>query len=334
MGVAIRDILADYRYPVDWDSLKGVAAIDAHNALYQFLSIIRQPDGTPLMDHEGRVTSHLSGLFFRSTNFLEKGIRPVYIFDGPPPDFKMETLQERRAIREEAGVRWQEALKRGDREEAYRQARSASRIDASVISTSKELLGHMGIPFLDAPSEGEAQAAYMVQQKEVSYAVSQDYDALLFGASVLVRNLTIRGKRKLRGRTISVKPERLILNDILAALEITREELIEIGILIGTDFNPGIRGIGGKTALKLVRQDMFSETMQDKQPDFDPDPVKAFFLSPPFISDYHLAWSGPDEEGIVEMLCEKFDFSKERVMGALEKMSVKAGQKTLDKWFS
>lgn len=333
MGVALRDILGDYKQTIEWDALRGTAGVDAHNALYQFLSIIRQPDGTPLMDREGRITSHLSGIFFRSVNFLEKGIRPVFIFDGKSPEFKADTIEKRRSAREEAGQRWEDALRRGDTEEAYRQARSASRIDERVIATSKELLERMGIPWIDAPSEGEAQAAYMVQKGDLRYAVSQDYDALLFGAPVLARNLTISGKRKVRGRMLTIKPERLILKDILSGLDLTREKLIEIGILIGTDFNPGIRGIGAKTALKIVQNDQFISTFQEKQPDFNPEPIREFFLHPPTTGEYVLSWKPVDEDGIIEMLCERYDFSRERLITSLDKLRGKAGQKTLDQWF-
>ncbi|MDD1655972.1 MAG: flap structure-specific endonuclease, partial [Methanomicrobiales archaeon] len=133
MGVALRDILVPYKKQVGWESLAGVAAVDAHNALYQFLSIIRQPDGTPLMDGQGRVTSHLSGILFRTLNFLELGIRPVFIFDGTPPDLKAGTIQERREVRREAGERWREALARGEVEEARKHAMASSRVDDFVI---------------------------------------------------------------------------------------------------------------------------------------------------------------------------------------------------------
>jgi flap endonuclease-1 len=333
MGVAIRDILSECRTPVEWAALSGVAAIDAHNALYQFLSIIRQPDGTPLMDHEGRITSHLSGLFFRTVNFIEKGIRPVYIFDGKPPEFKARTVELRREVRKKADERWQEAMKVGDIEEAYKQARSASRIDAHVIASSKELLTLMGIPVLDAPSEGEAQVARMVVKGDADYAVSQDYDALLFGAPLLVRNLTVSGKRKMRGKMVTVKPEKIVLQDVLSELILSREELVEIGILIGTDFNEGIRGVGAKTALKIVRQGKFDEVVREKMPGFDIEPVKSFFMDPPVTNEYMVQSRKPDREGIVDMLCGQYDFSDERVESALEKMSEQSGQKTLDQWF-
>lgn len=333
MGVALRDIIAEYKTPVTWEALPGIAAIDANNALYQFLTIIRQPDGTPLMDHKGRVTSHLSGILFRMASFMEKGIKPVFVFDGKPAALKQVTINERRKIRDEAGEKWKEALERGDEEEAYKQARSATRVDATIIETSKELLRLMGVPVVQAPGEGEAQASYMVAKGDARYVVSQDYDTLLFGAPTLVRNLTVSGKRKIRGRQITVSPERIVLADTLAGLKLTREQLIEIGILVGTDFNPGVEGVGAKTALKIMQKGEFAKKLGEKQPDFDPAPVMEMFLHPPVTDGYSLAAGHPDPESIRKMLCDGYDFSVERVDKAMEGFTVKAGQKTLESWF-
>jgi flap endonuclease-1 len=333
MGVALRDIIAEYKTPVTWESLPGIAAIDANNALYQFLTIIRQPDGTPLMDRHGRVTSHLSGILFRMASFMEKGIRPVFVFDGKPAALKQATIDGRRKIRDEAGEKWKEALERGDEEEAYKQARSSTRVDATIIATAKELLGLMGVPVVQAPGEGEAQASFMVARGDARYVVSQDYDTLLFGAPLLVRNLTVSGKRKVHGRQITVNPERIVLADTLAGLHLTREQLIEIGILVGTDFNPGVAGVGAKTGLKIVQKGEFAAKLKEKQPDFDPAPVLEMFLHPPVTSEYSLAAGHPDPEGIRKMLCDGYDFSPERVDKAMEGFTVKAGQKTLERWF-
>ncbi len=333
MGVALRDIIAEYKTPVTWESLPGIAAIDANNALYQFLTIIRQPDGTPLMDRQGRVTSHLSGILFRMANFMEKGIKPVFVFDGKPTTLKQATIDERRRVRNEAGAKWKEAVERGDDEEAYKQARSATRVDDTIITTSKELLALMGIPVVQAPGEGEAQASYMVAKGDARYVVSQDYDTLLFGAPLLVRNLTVSGKRRIRGRQVTVSPERIVLADTLAGLHLTREQLIEIGILVGTDFNPGIEGVGAKTGLRIVQKGEFLLKMKEKMPDFDPAPVMDMFLHPPVTNDYSLASGHPDPEGIRKMLCDGYDFSLDRVDKAMEGFTVKAGQKTLERWF-
>ncbi|WAI01312.1 flap endonuclease-1 [Methanogenium organophilum] len=333
MGVALREVLTDYKVPVGWDSLSGTAAIDGNNALYQFLTIIRQQDGTPLMNSEGKVTSHLSGLFFRTARFLEYGIKPVYVFDGKPPDLKSTTIAKRREIRDKAGTAWKVAREEGDVAESYKQARASTRVDEWILSSSKELLTCMGIPFVDAPSEGEAQAAFMVRKGDLDFSVSQDYDSLLFGVPVLVRNLAVSGKRRIRGRTITVEPEKLYLSKILEGLGISRENLIEMSILIGTDFNAGIKGIGPKTALKIVRNNAFQETLDEKAPDFDPEPVIDFFRSPPVTEKYDISWQNPDESALRDLLCSRYEFSAERVDAVLTKMRTTAGQKTLDHWF-
>lgn len=333
MGVALRDIVAEYRTPIGFESLAGPAAVDGNNALYQFLTIIRQPDGTPLMDQHGRVTSHLSGILFRTATFLEKGIQPVFVFDGKPAELKQATVEARRKVRTEANERWKEALARGEVEEAYKQARSSTRIDADIIRTAKELLQLLGIPVVQAPEEGEAQAAHMAANGDVRYVVSQDYDTLLFGAPTLVRNLTVSGKRKVRGRMVTVIPERIVLADVLAGLALTREQLIQIGILVGTDFNEGISGIGAKKGLKIVRDGAFTKTLKEKVPDFPSEPVIDLFLHPAVTDAYTLSWERPDPEGIKKMLCGDYDFSVERVNKALEGFTVRAGQRTLASWF-
>jgi len=333
MGVALRDILAEYKTPVTWEALPGIAAVDANNALYQFLSIIRQPDGTPLMDSRGRVTSHLSGILFRVSNFMEKGIKPVFVFDGKPPVLKQATVDERRKIRSTAEVKWKEAAERGDEAEAYKQARSSSRVDTTIIETSKELLRLMGLPSIQAPGEGEAQAAHMAIKGDARYVVSQDYDTLLFGTPTLVRNLTVSGKRKIHGRQVTVNPERIILADVLAGLKLTREQLIQIGILVGTDFNPGVEGVGAKTGLKIVQKGEFEAKIAEKLPDFDPGPIMDVFLHPDVTDNYTMEWGHPDIDGIKKMLCGEYEFSEGRVEKAMENFCTKAGQRTLESWF-
>ncbi len=333
MGVDLRELVLPYKKEIALEELRGIAAVDAFNALFQFITIIRQPDGTPLMDKTGRVTSHLSGILFRTANLMEKGIKPLFIFDGTPPPFKEETVQMRRDGRALAETLHKEALARGDIEEAYKQARAASRIDSTIIASAKRLITLLGLPVVDAPSEGEAQAAYMTISGDVGYAVSQDYDTLLFGSPALVRNLTVSGKRKMHGRSITVNPEKIFLDDLLFGQKISREELIQIGILVGTDFNRGCYGIGVKTGIKIVKEGGYEKTLKEKMPDFDPVPVEQFFLHPPVTKDYSLEWKTPDFEGIRAMLCEEYDFGEERVNRALSGLGLKIGQKTLDSWF-
>jgi len=243
---------------VTLESLGGKSiAIDAYNALYQFLAIIRQPDGTPLKDSTGKITSHLSGLFYRTTNLVELSIKAVYVFDGVPPTLKETEIKRRAKVKEEALVKYEKAMAEGRIEEARSYAQATSRLKDYMADDSKRLLTLMGIPWLQAPSEGEAQAAHLARKGDTNFCASQDYDSLLFGAPMLVRNVTISGRRKLPKKEvyIDVVPETVELNQALKELGITREQLVDIGILVGTDFNPeGIKGMGPKTALKLIKE--------------------------------------------------------------------------------
>ncbi|HEX59917.1 MAG TPA: flap endonuclease-1 [Methanomicrobia archaeon] len=304
------------------EALAGkLVAIDAYNTLYQFLSIIRQPDGTPLMDSKGRITSHLSGLIYRTSNLMEAGIKPVFVFDGEPHRLKERTLKERAAHREEARRLWEE-LKEVAPEEAFKYAQASARVDEAIINDAKTLLGYMGVPCVQAPSEGEAQAAYMVQRGDADYVASQDYDSLLFGAPRLVRNLSISRKRKLpSGRRVEVNPELIELSQ-LERLGITREQLVDIAILIGTDFNEGIKGIGAKKALKLIKEHGSLEAALSaigKEIE-DYNEVRRIFLEPDVTDDYELEWAEPDEDAIKRFLCDEHDFSEERVEKAIEKL--------------
>ena len=205
MGVqSLGDLVV--KRPVAMEELSGrTLAIDALNYLYAFLSVIRQPDGTPLTDSKNRTTSHLSGLFYRSINLLESNIKPIFVFDGEPPELKKETIAERRAQRKEAKEKWEDALAAGDVIAARKYAQFALSLNEQMIHESQDLWDYSGIPRIQAPSEGEAQAAHMAATGLVWAAASQDYDSLLFGAPRLVRNLAITGRRKLPRKPVYVK---------------------------------------------------------------------------------------------------------------------------------
>jgi flap endonuclease-1 len=255
LGVNLRDLVP--KTTVKLEDLGGKSmAIDAYNALYQFLAIIRQPDGTPLKDGAGRVTSHLSGLLYRTSNLVEMGIKPIYVFDGMPPALKEVEIKRRARVKEEAAVRYDRAMKEGKMEEARVYAQATSHLKDYMAEDSKKLLDVMGIPWVQAPSEGEAQAAYLTKRGHADYCASQDYDSLLFGAPKLIRNVTISGRRRLPSKNVFVEvlPEIVELDHVLKQCGITYEQLVDVGILIGTDFNPdGIEGLGPKTALKGAR---------------------------------------------------------------------------------
>lgn len=338
MGVDLGDLLK--KKPVELSDLSSkVIAIDAYNTLYQFLSIIRQRDGTPLKDSKGNVTSHLSGLLYRISSLREAGIKPVFVFDGKPPEMKSSTIEKRVEARQSAKLKWAQAQEAGLAEEAYKYAQASSRVDATIVEDSRKLLGSMGIPFVDAPSEGEAQAAYMVSRGDADYAGSQDYDSLLFGAPRVVRNLTVSGKRKVPKKNlyVDVKPEIMQLDETLAELGISRGQLIDIALCVGTDYNPGLSNIGPKKAFKLVKEHGSIEEVLARTDNEIPglDEIKEFFMNPPVTKDYNLNWKKPKTDSILEMLCDEHDFSRERVTKALEKMEASSGggQRTLDSWF-
>lgn len=316
-------------------------AIDTNNILYQFLARVRQQDGTPLKDFQGRITSHLSGLFFRTINLLENLIEPVFIFDGKPSELKMAILEERQKIRETAQKEWEEARERGDLVAARKYAQAAISLKSDMVSESKKLLEAMGIPYIQAASEGEAQAAHLALKGDVWASVSQDWDSILFGTPILVRNLTITGKRKIPGRdqTIEIEIELVNSNKALDDLSITREQLIDIGILVGTDFNEGISGIGPKKALKylLDYNSLEGVIQQGKiQIDFSFEEIRNLFLNPVVIDDYTIKFEKYDEQKILSLLCDEHNFSEDRVNTALKRLkSVKEKKKqsSLDKWF-
>lgn len=321
------------------DLANRVVAIDAFNTLHQFLSIIRQRDGSPLVDSGGRVTSHLSGLLYRTASLVEAGIKPIFVFDGKPPDLKSETLNKRREIRESALEKWESAKVEGDLEAAYKYAQASSKVNPEIVEDSKYLLSIMGIPFIQAPSEGEAQAAHVVLKKDASCVASQDYDSFLFGAKTVVRNLAVTGKRKLPGKNayVDVEPEIIELEESLNALGINREQLIDIAICVGTDYNKGLEKVGPKTALKLIKKhgDIYT-VLREKGVEIEAvDQIREFFIHPEVTDNYEIKWEKPDSEKLIEFLSVKHDFSVDRVEKAAERLKAASGarQKTLDQWF-
>jgi len=343
LGVNLRVLIPKTK--VDFQSLSGKSvAIDAYNTLYQFLAIIRQPNGTPLKDHSGRITSHLSGLLYRTANLVEMGIKVAYVFDGVPPALKEVEIKRRAKVKAEALVKYERALKEGKVEKARSYAQMTSRLKDYMAEDSKRLLTELGVPWIQAPSEGEAQAAYLTSKGDADYCGSQDYDSLLFGATALVRNVTISGRRKVPRKNVYVEvvPEIMKLDRVLKELELTRQQLIDVAILVGTDFNPdGVKGVGPKTALKLIKKHGCIEEavteLEDAEFPVEPKRIREIFLNPKVKDDYKLDWGEPDVDGVVDFLCRERDFSEDRVRKALGKMT--AGIKeaksktTLESWF-
>jgi flap endonuclease-1 len=345
MGVDLGDLAP--KEPVSFKTLAGSAiAFDAFNIMYQFVSSIRQEDGTPLMDFSGNMTGHLSGLLYRNTRLISEGIRPIYVFDGEPPEFKKNEIERRREIRKESERKWKEALEYGDMEGARKYAQGASRLTPEMVNEAKDLLSAMGIPWVEAPSEGEAQCAHMCRTGSVNAVGSQDYDVLLFGAPSLVRNLSVGGRRKVPGqdRYVLVEPERIELQKMLETIGVSREQLILAGMLMGNDFYPGVKGIGSKTALKIVKEKINSSEIKEfvkgkyniEFPE-EFDSIVKFFMEPPAKDVPFPGLAAPDAEKITEILVKRHDFSNERVTSAtkdlIEARKQGAAQKRMSDWF-
>lgn len=324
MGTKLGDIVK--AEVISLRDLSGRAiAVDAFNTIYAFLASIRQPDGTPLMDTKGRITSHLSGLFYRNLNLLEHGINPVYVFDGEAPTLKAAEVERRKEIRDAARDEWIRAKEEGRIEDARKAAQASSRLTTPMVEGSKKLLTALGIPVIQAPSEGEALAAQMTRSNVVWASASQDNDSLLYNCPRMIRNLSLTGRRRIsRSRTYkTIHPELIDLDMNLRFMGITREQLIDVAILIGTDYNDKLEGVGAKTALKWIKKHGSLEKVETERKiklEYPYDEIREIFLNPPRVKLEEPKWSDPKDADIRQILCSEHDFSPNRVERSLERL--------------
>ncbi|MDK2938575.1 MAG: flap endonuclease [Methanolobus sp.] len=341
MGTQIGTLLT--KNTITYEELsRKVIAIDAYNTIYQFLSAIRQRDGSMLTDSSGNPVSHLTGLFSRTSRLREANIKPVYIFDGKPPEMKKDTLEKRKECKENAALNYEIAKDEGNLEDMKKYAQATSRITPQILADSKRLLELMGIPWMQAESEAEAQASYMVSRGDVDYVGSQDYDVFLFGAENVIRNLGSTGKRKLPGQKkyVTKTPEHISLSASLEELELSREQLIDLAICIGTDFNEGMHRVGAKTALKLIKKHGDIETLiREEDKDIRAcaplEEIREFFMTPPVTEDYSFKWKKPDSDSLFDYLVNDRDFSEKQVsknIQVLEERAASECQSCLGDW--
>ena len=340
MGLDLKPLLIRDKTQLEAFTNK-IVAIDAYNAIYQFLAIIRGPEGLHLTDSQGRVTSHITGLMFRNINFLSMGIKPVYVFDGVPPSLKSAEIEKRRQIKKEATVKYEKAVSSGDMEEARKYAQQTTSMKDGMVDDSKKLLDLFGIPHIQAPSEGEATAASLTATGQAFASASQDFDSILFGAKNLVRNFTNSGRRKLPNRNtyIEIEPEIINYQKNLDELGITREQLIDVGILIGTDFNPdGFERIGPKTAIKMIKENKRLEDIgqiQEQLEQIDFNAIRKIFLEPETAKVDKIEFGKIDFDGVTDYLSNERSFSRDRVDSSLNRLkkSLEKKSQTLEKWF-
>lgn len=310
MGTKIYDLVE--KQDIDISALRHkVIAIDAFLFLYQFLATIRQPNGQLLTDQRGHVTSHLVGLFSRLAAFLKAEMKPVFVFDGEPPALKKAVREQRKLAKLKAHKKLAEAVQLGDETEMKKYAARTGTLTPEMLEETKELLIAFGIPYVLAPSEGEAQAAYLVKKGDAYAVGSNDADALIFGAARVIKNLTAKNELEL-----------IDLQKTLTLLGINHDQLIYLAMLVGTDYNPGgIKRIGAKKALALVKKTTGDELFSlVKWNDFFSYPWQDVFHAlkhAAVIDDYHLEWKMPQKTKIMKLLCENHGFSLERVEKSL-----------------
>ncbi|MHA1728203.1 MAG: flap endonuclease-1 [Promethearchaeota archaeon] len=349
MGVKLRDLVKPVVKEISLKNLLNKKiAIDAFNSIYQFLATIRQRDGMSLKDFQGNVTSHLEGLYYRTLNLIENDIKPVYVFDGPPHELKLRTINERKQKREQAKHKMEQAQDAEDDKEAAKYAQGSSKLTSEMIDESKELLNFMGVPWVEGVHDGEGESARLIEKGFVWASSSQDYDSLLFGARRLIRNLNISRKRKVKNTTVEVQIEYYTLDRILTHLGISREQLIDMGILIGLDFYEGFKGIGEKTAFKLLKEHGSIEGIMSKKVKIKNIPIEIerelleqlrdiFLRVQTPKNEVKLKWCFPDEEGIRELLHDRHNFNQKRLDNAIKRLLKKKSQKTqqtsLDSFF-
>ena len=340
MGLNLKDLVIKEKTTLEAFSTK-VIAIDAYNAIYQFLASIRGPDGLQLMDSQGRVTSHLSGLLYRNVNFLSLGIKPVYVFDGKAPSLKAAEIQRRKQIKKDATIKYERAIAEGNLEDARKFAQQTTSMRDGMVKESKKLLECFGIPYIDAQSEGEATAAHLTNTGQAYASASQDYDSILCGAKRLVRNFTSSGRRKIPNSNtyIDVVPEVIQTQKVLDALGLTREKLIDVGILIGTDFNPnGFERIGPKTAIKMIRKHSRLEDIpqiQEQLQRIDFEQIREIFLNPKVTDVNEIVFEKVDYEAITGYLVKERSFSNDRVNSTLNRLkrALEKKSQNLEQWF-
>ncbi len=340
MGLKLKELVIREKTKLESFSNK-VIAVDAYNAIYQFLASIRGPDGMQLTDSEGRITSHLSGLLYRNINFLSLGIKPVYVFDGKPPSLKTTEIERRRQIKRDATVKYEKAIAAGEMEEARKYAQQTTSMKDGMVKESKQLLGYFGIPYIDAPSEGEATAAHLTKTGQAYAAASQDFDSILLGAKRLIRNFTNSGRRKIPNRNtyIEIEPEIIETAKTLESLQVTPEQLVDIGILIGTDFNPdGFERVGPKTALKMIKQHSRLEDIpqiQEQLQKIDYEQIRKIFLEPEVAEVDEIIFGKVNYEGITKYLVQERSFSEDRIQSSLNRLrkAIEKKSQNLDQWF-
>ncbi|KAI3448419.1 hypothetical protein Pfo_005084 [Paulownia fortunei] len=295
-------------------------AIDASMSIYQFLIVVGRRGTQMLTNEAGEVTSHLQGMFTRTIRLLDAGIKPVYVFDGKPPDLKKKELAKRFSKRADAIKDLNDALKTGNKEDIEKFSKRTVKATEQHYEDCKKLLRLMGVPVIEAPCEAEAQCAALCKADKVYAVASEDMDALAFGAPRFLRHLMDPSSKKIPVMEFEV-------TKVLEELNLTMNQFIDLCILSGCDYCDSIRGIGGMTALKLIRQHGSIEHILENinkeryhiPDDWPYQESRRLFKEPSVLTDddkLELKWIAPDEEGLISFLVNENAFNRDRITKA------------------
>jgi len=318
-------------------------AIDASMNIYQFLVAVRQGSDN-LTNEAGEITSHLSGLFYRTIKLMEVGVKPCYVFDGKPPKMKSGELQKRIDAKKLAQEEAKKAEETGDAEAFEKYSRRVNKVTPEVIQQCKTLLKLMGVPVVEAPCEAEAQCASMCKGGLVYATASEDMDSLTFGTTRLVRRLwsgaTATNEKK------GIRPMELSLPIALEELQMDHSTFIDLCMLCGCDYMDSIKGVGPTTALNLMRkhgsiESVFAALRKDGKhvvPEVDLNEIRQLFVKPEVLSnsEINLQWTSPDEDGLIDFLVKQNSFREDTIRSGIKRMLSSrnaASQARLDTFF-
>ncbi len=323
-NAALRELAAIE--PITFDDLEGqILAIDAHNWLYRYLTItVRFTDSAVYTRDDGTEVANLIGILQGVAKLLEASITPVFVFDGEPSILKADEIERRREQREERAAAMERAAERGDHIEAARLDSQSQRLTEAIQTTSRAVLDRLDITYVDAPAEGESQAAHLERSGAVDAVGTEDYDALLFGAERTIRQLTSSGN-----------PEEMRLSTTLQSLDLTREQLVDVAILIGTDYNDGIDGYGPKTAVAAIEEhgDLWGVLEADGVVIERADQIRSLFLDPHIEAvDLEVDFPTPDLEAVRSFVSEEHEIDSDAIDRPLERIESATRQTGLDQF--
>ncbi len=325
MGNAdLRDVAAIEA--VSFDSLAGsVVAVDAHNWLYRYLTTtVKFTADSVYTTGSGAEVANLVGVVQGLPKFFEHDVTPVFVFDGGVTDLKSDEVERRREQRERAEERRKEAEEAGDGVEAARLDARTQRLTDTIHETTRGLLDRLDVPYIEAPAEGEAQCAHMAARGDVDYAGSEDYDTMVFGAPRTLRQLTSKGD-----------PELMDLQATLEKHEITYEQLVDVALLMGTDFNEGVSGYGPKTAVQAIKEhgDIWGVMEADDVYVENADRIRELFFDPPVTDEYEVDLDvDPDIDAARAYVVDEWEVDADEVERGFERIEESLVQTGLDDW--